>query len=434
MRAAVNMVSPAMMLRRIVQFPALRAIGIYTFTNFFGKAVSFFLLFIFTDPRFISTGENGLLSLFSTGMLFLMPFLSMGLLHSTSTDFFRLEKAEFRDFFTTGFVMAFAVMCISCCGLFMFRSQLASWYGYPAKFCWLIPVITFLTFCNEQFLSLARNNNQPVTYLKANSLKILAELGISVVLVVFFAWRWEGRVAGIFLAFLLTACYGGWYFFKNGYLFGIISRRFIVSELRFAVPVIVMQLSIFCMGASDKFFLSAFTNDNNETVGIYGVATVFASVIIVLSAALIQYVFPKIYENLSGTRQNFGAIRKLFIMYFFVMLAGTLLLAAITPFAYRFFINERYFPALKYIYILFAGYFTWAIVYFFYSFLLYFKQRRKLIILSVASTIVSLSLNYFFVSQFSALGAAISLLCTYMLVLLITLSVTRIYWKQFFND
>lgn len=431
MRGVNNIMPGGMLVRKILQFRSLRTMGIYTFTNFFGKAISFLLLFIFTDPRFISPSENGLLSLFSTGMLFLMPFLSMGLLHSTSTDFFRMEKSEFRNFFTTGFVMAFTVMCISCCALYFFREQIAHLYGYPAQFCWLIPLITFLTFCNEQFLSLVRNNNQPLIYLKANCVRILSELGISVLLVVSFAWRWEGRVAGILLGFMVTAVYGGWYFFRNGYLFGRISRRFVLSELRFAVPVIIMQLSIFCMGASDKFFLSAFSADNNETVGIYGVATVFASVIIVLSTALIQYVFPKIYQNLSAAQPDFTAIRKLFLLYFFIMLAGTVFLAAATPFAYRMCVNEKYFPAMKYIYLLFASYFTWAIVYFFYSFLLYFKQRRKLIILSFASMGISLSFNYIFIKEYGDFGAAVSLLATYLLVLFITLTVTRVYWKQF---
>jgi len=52
--------------------------------------------------------------------------------------------------------------------LFFFREHLQRVYGFPYMFTWLIPVITFLTFCNEQLLTLARNNNEPRTFLKAN--------------------------------------------------------------------------------------------------------------------------------------------------------------------------------------------------------------------------------------------------------------------------
>lgn len=412
--------------------PALRSIGIYTFTNFFGKAVSFFLLFVFTNPLYLSASDNGLLSLFSTGMLFLMPFLSMGILHSTSTDFFKMEKEEFKNLFSTGFLMAFVAMIISTVGMYLISGKLSNAYGYPEMFCWLIPVITFLIFCNEQFLALVRNNNQPSVYFKANTFKIIVELGLSFALVVFFAWKWQGRIAGILIAYLLTGLYGFWYFYKNGYLFGKVVGKIIKKELLYAIPIISMQIGIFCMGASDKFFLSAYTSDKNVTVGIYSIASVFASVIIVLSTALIQYVFPKIYAELSANRPDYNNIKKLFKLYACVMFMGTILLMIFTPIAYRYFINEKYHDALGYIYNLFTGYFIWSIVYFFYSFLLFFKEKRKLVILSVFSVVSALMFNYFFISNWGAGGAAMSTLVTYVFALAAVLLLTKKYWKKFF--
>ena len=35
-------------------------------------------------------------------------------------------------------------------------------------FTWLIPLVTFLIFFNEQLMSMARNNQEPETYMKAN--------------------------------------------------------------------------------------------------------------------------------------------------------------------------------------------------------------------------------------------------------------------------
>lgn len=410
--------------------PAIQSISIYTFTNFFGKAASFLLLFIFTNPVYISPSENGLLSLFSTGILFLMPFLGMGLLQSASTDFFKMEKKEFRDFFTTAFVMAFVVMILSCIVLFFFSGFLKNTYGYPIDFCWLIPVITFLTFCNEQFLSLVRNNDQPGIYFKANTLKILLELGISVVLVVFFAWRWGGRIAGIFAAYIVTGVYAFSYFYKHNYLFGRIIKSVVKTELIYAVPIITMQVSMFCMSASDKFFLSGLTSDNNETVGIYSIASVFASIILVLSSALMQYVFPKIYAQLSLPEADYSVIQKLFRLYCGIMIGGTIVIGLMTPLAYRYFINEKYSPALSYIYILFAGYFTWTIVNFFYSFLLFFKAKRKILVLSLFGIAASLSMNYFLIKKWSATGAAWSTLIVYLAVLIVALYLTKNYWRK----
>jgi O-antigen/teichoic acid export membrane protein len=308
--------------KAIYKNPSVKSVGIYTFSNFFSKGISFLLLLVFTNPLYITPSENGLLSLFSTSLLFLMPFLSMGVIHSTAADFFKLDKKEFRNFFTTGFVMPVVVMLLSMILLFFSRQYLYQQYGFPTMFVWVIPVVCFLVFCNEQFLGLARNNNEPGVYLKANISKTILELGISFVLVVFFAYHWQGRIQGILIAYIITGLYGFYYFTKKGYLFGSIQKKYIYSELIYALPIMALQASIFSMSASDKFFLAAFSGDSNETVGIYSIACVFASVINILSMALIQYIFPRIYTILSSTNIDYAPIRKLFLNYLGIMFAG----------------------------------------------------------------------------------------------------------------
>ncbi|MEO6556306.1 MAG: polysaccharide biosynthesis C-terminal domain-containing protein [Ferruginibacter sp.] len=411
--------------------PVVRSVGIYTFSNFFAKGVSFLLLVVFTNPHYILPSENGLLSLFSNSMLFLMPFLSMGIIHSTSTDYFKLDKKEFPSFFTTGFVMPTTIMLVSIITLFLFRKPLQEAYGFPYMFCWLIPVITFLTFCNEQLLGLARNNNEPMTYLKANVFKTITEFSLSFILVVFFFWRWEGRIAGILVSYALVGAVAFYYFTKRGYLSGKIKKEYIIEELIYAVPVIAMQASIFAMNASDKFFLSNFTTDKNETVGIYSVGCIFASTILLFSSALNQYVFPKIYLLLASVETDYRSIRKLFLFHITAMASGTLLIILLIPLLYHTFINAKYHPALKYNYLLCVGYFLWTVNYFFYSYLLYYKKKKKLLLLSICCIIISLTCNYFFIKQWTDIGAAVSVFTCYLLVLILTLLFTKEYWRNF---
>jgi O-antigen/teichoic acid export membrane protein len=249
--------------------------------------------------------------------------------------------------------------------------------------------------------------------------------------VVFLAWRWEGRVAGILIAYVLVGLYGFYYFLKRGILFGSVRKKYIYSELLYAIPIIVMQTSIFCMSASDRFFLSHYIDDKNETVGIYTVVVTFGSIIIILSTALLQYIFPKIYSQLSSPRINYSSIRRSFLMYAAVMTAGMIIIVLLTPVAYHFFINERYHSALRYIFLTTGGYFLWTIAYFFYSFLLYFKEKKKIFILSVCCIVVSLSFNYFCIQRWGMWGAAVSHVAAYFIVLVLTLAFTRSYWKHF---
>jgi O-antigen/teichoic acid export membrane protein len=402
-----------------IQSPAFKSAGIYTFSNFFAKAIAFLLLFIYSNPAYISVNENGLLNLLSSAIFVLMPFLSMGTVQSTNVDFFKLGKEQFRDFFTTGFIIPTAVMLISIVVMFFFRHQLNAAYGFPLSFIFIIPFLTFLGFCNEQFVSIIRNNDDPVKYFKASMLRIAIEISLSVVLVVFFAWRWKGRVAGIMAANTVLFFMAYSYFRKKGYLFGKVKLQYIKEELIYAVPIIVMQFSTFCLSSSDKFFLSSFTN--NDVVGVYGYASIFAAVVTIACSAVISYVMPKVYLCLSQSPVNFALLRKYFKVYALFSLLTLAGVIICTPVLYKFFINEKYHPGLKYMYLIATGYFFWSISYFFYSFLLYNKQKKKILLLSAISIGISLTGNYFFIRQWNAFGAAVSVCVSYFLVLIVTL-------------
>lgn len=406
-------------LNGFIKSPAFKSAGIYTFSNFFAKAAAFLLLFVYSNPKYISVHENGLLNLLSSSIFIIMPFLSLGIVQSTSVDFFKLKKEEFRDFFTTGFVMPIIAMILSFAGLYFFRNELKATYDFPLSFAFIIPVLAFLGFCNEQYVSLIRNNNEPFTYFKASMLRLFIEISISVTLVVGFAWRWEGRVTGIMVANTILFVVAFFYFSKKGYLFGKVKKIYIKEDLMYALPIIVMQCSTFCLSSSDKFFLSYFSN--NDVVGIYGYACVFAAVVTIACSALISYVMPKIYLCLSEPKINFKQLRKYFKFYAggcFAALTGMIIL---TPILYKYFINSSYYPGLRYMYLIAIGYFLWSITYFFYSFMLFNKQKSKILMLSLASIGISLTCNYIFIRHWNAAGAALSVCVSYFIVLVVTL-------------
>ncbi|HUS02924.1 MAG TPA: oligosaccharide flippase family protein, partial [Chitinophagaceae bacterium] len=356
----------------VKQNPVLRSVGVYTSILFLSKGVSFLLLFIYTNPKFIEPGENGLLNLFASSIVFLMPFLSLGILQSTSTDFYKLKKDEFRNFFTTSLLPPLVILILSVIGFSLCREYFKIKYDFPYYFAILIPVITFLTYIYEQLVLLIRINGELKKFAYAGIAKIILEFGLSVVLVVFFAMHWKGRVIGIFASYIILGIYAFYYFYKKGYLSGRFARNYIRSELIYAIPIIGMQISIFSLNASDKFFLAHFTT--TEVVGVYGVACIFASVINLLCLAYLNYLAPFVYEALSEAEPNYKKIKTNFLSYVKAMVISTALVIITVPFVYKYFINSRYYSAVSYFYLIALGYFIWSITAFFHTFLLYYKQ------------------------------------------------------------
>lgn len=276
----------AQQLNIFVKKPAFKSAGIYTFSNFFSKSIGFFLLFIYSNPLYLTVDENGLLSLLASSTAIFIPFLSLGIVHSTSVEFFKLKKDEFKDFFTTGFVLPVIVMILGIAGLYFFKTDLNKSYHFPASFAFIIPIIAFFTFCNELFVTLIRSNDEPAIYLKVSLLRLFIEASLSILLVVNFALRWKGRVIGMMSACIVLLIAAFFYFREKGYLFGKIKAKYLKEELKYAIPIIIFQGGSFCLFSSDKFFLSYFVG--NAEVGIYSYACAFGAILSVGCTALLS--------------------------------------------------------------------------------------------------------------------------------------------------
>lgn len=412
----------------VTKNPVLKSVGVYTSIMFLTKGISFLLLFIYTNPKFIEPAENGLLNLFSSSVIFLTPFLSFGILQSTSTDFYKLRKDEFNNFFTTTLIPPVIILILSFTGFVLFRDYFKVHYGFPYIFAILIPLITFLTYINEQLVLLIRMNGELRKFAFAGIAKIILEFGLSVVLVVYFAMHWEGRLTGILVSYSLLGIYAFYYFYKKGYLSGRVFKQFIRSELIFAVPVIIMQISIFALSTSDKFFLAHFTN--NEVVGIYSVACIFAGIISLLSVAYLNYLGPTVYQALSNAVPDYKIIRTNFFTYAKVMALATISVIIIIPLVYKFFINDRYHSAISYFYLIAAGYFIWTITSFFHTFLLYYKQKRKMLQLSLLSMVISIPMIYFFTLNMGVTGTATGIFISYCFTFILTLLFVKNYIQK----
>ncbi len=402
--------------------PAFRSAGIYTFSNFSVKGIAFLLLFVYSNPKYLSVEENGLLSLMSSAVFMFMPFLALGIVQSTTVDFFKLPKEEFKDFFTTSFVLPFITMIVGMGLMAIFSENLQQVYHFPPVFAFIIPLLAFLGFVNEQYVSLIRNNDEPYTYFKASMLRMVIEISLSVTLVIAFAWRWYGRVTGILVANTILFVVAYIYFRRKGYLFGAVKKKYLKSELLYALPIIIMQCSTFCLASSDKFFLSYFSTNN--VVGVYSYACVFAAVVTIACSSLISYVMPRIYAALAAPAIDYKQIKKYFTFYVAGCFTVLIAIVACTPVMYKFFINDAYHSGLKYMYIIAIGYFLWSVINFFYAFLLYNKQKKKILVLSLISIAINLTSNYFLISKWDAMGAAVSVCISYFLMLVTTLIIS----------
>ena len=115
------------------------------------------------------------------------------------------------------------------------------------------------------------------------------------------------------------------------------------------------------------------------------------------------------------------------------MVAGTVAVFIFIYIVYYYFLNEKYTGALSYIYYICTGYLIWCLTYFFYSLLLYNKQKKKLMLMSFGNMIISLVCNYVFISRWGAYGGAVATLIIYATVFIFTFFMTMGSLKKIFT-
>lgn len=407
---------------RLMKSESLRPLLLYTGSNFLNKGITFLLLFYFT--RVLSEADFGVLSLFNTAILLLTPLISLGLLQSATTDYFKLGKEGFRNFMAGALWLPLLLVLLFSGGSFVFRNVLAERFHITPLLAATLPLIAWLVFLHELLTILMRNRNQPALYFLSGTGRLLVEIALAVFLISACGWGWTGRVTGVVVSYGAVALFAMYYLWRHDDLSGSLRSAPIRQELIYGGPIFLFQLGVFLLGASGIWFIEYVTRDL-AAVGVYSVAVTFASIINVFCIALLQYVQPRLYALLGNPREHAAAIRRLFLFYLVALMAFTLLVAVIVPVVYVYLLKPSYRAGLDYYLWLCLGQFCWAVAYFFISWLLYHKLKKKIVFLAVMAILIAFVLNALLVNASGSSGAALASFLAYAFMLLLSVMLVR---------
>ncbi|UAY52231.1 lipopolysaccharide biosynthesis protein [Ferruginibacter albus] len=420
-------------LQNIRKSIVVRSIGIFTFTNFFSKGISFLLIPIFTNPRFLTPADNGFLSIFSSTLIFLVPAITLGMTQSAIADFHKKPKEEFAKGFTTSFAIAAIMTLVLIAVLFLAKDFLNTKYGFPSSFIYLMPALAFLTFSGEQFIVLLRNKNDVKLFAAAGLSETFIEYTLSVILIVVFFYGWIGRVWGIAISLIAVNIFAIIYYVKNKYLLLDISKSQIWEEVKFGIPVLLFQLCVSAINFSDKLLLGAFFVAKKADIGIYSIAFLMGSVVGTMVQSILLYFQPSLYRQLKNDNYTL-AIKKDFYRYLKILTLATVIIIVGGFFVYQFLINKIYLTGITYFFIIALSSYIWGISYYFFMFLLFHKQKRKILAQSLISLTTTVLINIVLIKKYFIMGAAWGNLVNTLIFSLLTILFTKNTIKEIFAN
>ncbi len=389
---------------------------IYFSTYFLNAALSFGTVVLLTH-YLDKTYDYGIITLYSSFLIFLTPFISGGILYPLSVEYFKRKGESYSNYFTNAQVIPIISVFLFSLLCFIFQGALMRVLKVSAVWIWIMPVTAWFIMINETAMLITRNNNKPWQFAFFSVGKNLLEIGLTILLVVGMHWAWEGRLLSAAVAPALLGIISLYLFSRWKLIAKKIDWKVTRQIAWLCVPFVFERLTVFVLGYSDRYFIDRYDLNGTNEVGLYGLGSQFAMIIflvvISLNSAYQPYLFKKMSEGFKGK------VHKSTWWYISGCAATTVVLFIAIPILFKIFIGASYQAAKPYAYILCGGYFMWGIYNAFQTYLIYLSKSRVILLISAIGMVTSLVLNFILVPRMGAQGAAITSVIVYTLMAIV---------------
>jgi len=402
----------------------------YTFSALLVRAMSFFLLPIYT--RFLTPEDYGITNLvnsFNSVAIFIISFSLYIAVVRFYTDY-KDDREQIKRFYGTIIIFIFISGLAFCIIVIIFRYILIRLIikdisFYPVGFMALF-ILLFLSL-NTVHQNILEGMQQGKKLTVINFIIF----GSQVCLNMLFIGIYKLGAIGILLATLITNL--GYSLFmlydlkKNNLITLCIDIRILKESLKYSIPIMPHNLS-----TPIANFISRLLINNSSSlsfVGLYSIASQFGSIIDTVQASVNQAFAPWFYDMMNSCNQearkdvvNFSY--SLILIYSFIyMVIGLFSQEAIIIMT-----NERYIIAWTAVPILVIAYSVKSIYYFYVSVLFFYKEAsRKLFIATISGSFADIIIAFVLVPKYGMYGAAFSFLVAKVIVVTIVIIISKRY-------
>lgn len=389
---------------------------IYILSTVLVKAIPFLLLPIFT--KYLSKEDYGILgSIASISAI-------VGIYIGFKPSLFiivrgpQLSKREIAEYISNIIVLSSFLFLIASVILLLCKPIFFANLNYYILI--LISCMALFNVATEILDTIFQIEKKALNYAILQLFKVIINISISLFLIVYLSWGWEGRyLAGIIVS-ILVLVYAYVYFKNDGYLVIAISQQKIRELVTYLFPLTFHVLGLVLMASIDVIFLGNMLG--LEVAGVYTVAYSIGAIIGVVHDALLKVWSPEFYKRIKNA--NIEVKIKLVQFTYIYILFSILLLTIfifITPYVFIFMVDEKFSSALHIIPIIALGLtfesFRKLFIGYYYN-----KGKNWLIaMMTLSAGIINIILNYFLIPVYGIDGAAYATVIAYFIVFFITL-------------
>lgn len=397
----------------------------YTASSVIAKLIAVALLPVYT--RFLSPSDYGSAEVLLASVIVISIFVRFGIVEALMRFYYRFDTPQERD---SAVRASFTFLLVTSTA----GALVAAWLAGPLSELFLgkretelmlITVFGFWIFTNyELLLSLFRLDERARDYFLASLANVLLTVALTVWLVVAQEQGAKGLLLGNFLG--SAALYLVLVVVQRRRIGFSINGGLLMPMLRFGVPTMPAEISIFSLNFIDRFILAR--SVGLAEAGLYSIAVKFSQVVTVLVRAF-QLAWPPLAYSIKDddeARRVYAVIVTYYVLVCSMVVVG---LALLSRWLLRLLVAEQFFDAYKAIPLVATG----VTLYGLYLVLVVIMGRvgrtEYNFPVSGVAMLVNIGLNLVLVPDYGIVGAGVALSFSYLLMLALMYFVSRRYFS-----
>ena len=303
--------------------------------------------------------------------------------------------------------------------LYTFSGTIASFSELPKDWLWVVLVVAVGQFICDIVLVTWRAQDKATNYGIFRILLTSLNIGLAVIFIVLMGYGWEGMVVGKTIAYVKFGMLALFLLGRYDLLDFQFNKEYIRHAISYGMPLIPHVLSGLIITMIDRFFITNMVS-LNET-GIYSVGYQVGMIIWVLAFSFNKAWVPWLYEKLNEGNNDIK--RKIVIftyVYFIIIISIAIILSLMAPYFMEILVGKDFYGGTKYIFWIAISYSFNGMYMMICNYIFYEEKTYILFWLTLFVAGLNILLNYYFIQNYGAIGAAYSTTVTYFIQFLAT--------------
>lgn len=388
---------------RVRRSSLARASGVYGVSTVLTRAIPFFLLPILT--RYLSPEDFGKAAMFTVAASVTLPFVGVSTDSAIGRQYFERDRIDFAGYVASCFWILAVTGLLALAAALLLSRPLGNLLDLPAAWIWTIVLVSGARFIVNTLLTLWQVQKRTLPYAGYSLLQTALTFGLSILLIVWLGFGWEGRVLGELASVSALAVAAAVILRRDGWLRGRPDLAYVKHALAFGGWLLPHLYGSVLMTTVDRLMLTNMVSVS-ET-GLYAAAAQIAAIVTVIAQAFNLAWSPWAYERMKmnepGAWRVLTRVRRLYYCGI-VVLALALVIPA--PLVFGWIVGPEFAAATKFVLWLslgqaFMAMYTIAVTPFFFA-----HKTHLLAAVSVGVGASSIVFNYVLISMNGPVGAA----------------------------